>query len=211
MSTALCHRLYKCALYGAFILLFAAGSYAQSKLAVAYNPAPSPGNLNSSLTELMRVAPAANQDLAGLPKEGGKLHWIKFWHRDKAHRAQVITALRRNLQFAVPSLVQDARASSGSISATFKLYQDLNAVCESLDSLLPPGSGGSKTETALGNDLADMNRIREQLSSYIQQTAAAFESKHPELLSSAGHLPKKIIIDDNVPDKPVRKRRSPSN
>jgi hypothetical protein len=63
--------------------------------------------------------------------------------------------LRRNLQFAVPDLIHDAQASGGSISTTFKLYKDLTVVCESLDSLLPPGSREGKTEpTALSNDLS---------------------------------------------------------
>jgi len=48
------------------------------------------------------------------------------------------------------------------------------------------------------------------LSSYIQQTAVSFENKNPQLVLSANGLPKKIIIDDNIPDKPVRKRRAAS-
>ena len=121
-------------------------------------------------------------------------------------------ALRRNLQFAVPNLIHDTQASGGSISTTFKLYIDLTVVCESLDSLLPPGSRESKTELiALSNDLSDMNRLREELSSYIQQTAASIESKNPQLLSSAGRSPKRVIVDDTIPEKPSPKKRRPSD
>jgi hypothetical protein len=120
--------------------------------------------------------------------------------------------LRRNLQFAVPDLIHDAQASGGSISTTFKLYKDLTVVCESLDSLVPPGSREGKTElTALSNDLSDMNRLREELSSYIQRTAASMESKNAQLVSSAGRSPKRVIVDDNTPENPSPKKRRPSN
>src|SRR5262249_24308879 len=134
-----------------------------------------------------------------------------FWRGDKAHKDQMTAALRRNLQFAVPNLIRDAQVSGGSISTTFKLYKDLTVVCESLDSLLPPGSREGKTElTALSNDLSDMNRLREELSSYIQQTAASMESKNPQLVSS-GRSPKRIVVDDNIPEKPSPRKRPPSN
>src|SRR6516225_405557 len=105
-------------------------------------------------------------------------------------------ALRRNLQFAVPDLIRDAQASGGSISTTFALYKDLTVVCESLDSLLPPGSReGNKELAALSNDLSDMNRLRDQLSSHIQQTAASIENKNSQFVSSANRPVKKIIVD----------------
>lgn len=187
------------------------GLFAQSRSAT-YNPPSAPAReLNSTLGELMRVAPLTNQDLTNLQRHGGKFQWVKFWRRDSAHRAQMSAALRRNLQFAVPNLIHEAQVSSGSISTTFKLYKDLSVVSESLDSLLPPGSRDGNAEVkALNTDLSNLNRIREDLSSYIEQASASFESKHPQLVLSAGGFPKKIIIDDNIPDKPVKKRR-PSN
>lgn len=190
--------------------VFSLGLWAQSR-PVSYNPPSSPArDLNSSLDELMRVAPATNQDLTGLPQPG-KLSWIMFWRRDTGHSTQVSAALRRNLESAVPNLVHETQASGGTIAATFKLYNDLSVVCESLDTLVSAGSRTNKPEyKALSNDLSDLNRIREDLSAYIQQTAASLESTHPELLSSAGH-PKKIIVDDNIPDKPKTKKHRPSN
>jgi hypothetical protein len=197
------------------VLLIAAFSLslpAQSKLVSDYTSASAPArDLNSSLAELLRVAPASVQDLTDVHSEG-RFHWVTFWRRDSAHSAQVTAALRRNLQFAVPNLVHDVQVSGGSLSSTFKLYNDLNLVCESLDSLVSGGPHGSKAEyTALVNDLSDLNRIKEDLSSHIQQAAASLESNHPELVSSAGHAPKKIIIDDNVPEKPKTKKHRSSN
>ena len=196
-----------------FVLVFSIGLFAQSRSA-AVSPSPSPvtRDLNTILAELVRASPATSQDLTDLQQQGGRLRWVTFWRGDKVQTARMTTALRRNLQFAVPDLIHDAQASGGSISTTFKLYEDLTVVCESLDSLLPTASREGKTKlTALSNDISDMNRLREELSSYIQQTAASMESKNAQLVSSAGRSPKRVIVDDNIPEKSSPTKRRPSN
>jgi hypothetical protein len=210
MATAVTRRAYWDVLTMSCVVVFSIGVFAQSKRVAAGTSASSPGrDLNTTLAELMRVAPATNQDLGILQQQkGARLQWVTFWRGDKAHTAQTAEALRRNLQFAVPNLIHDVQASGGSISTTFKLYRDLTVLCESMDSLLPPGSHESKAELiALSNDLSDMNRLREDLYIYIQQQAASIESKNQRLSSSAGRSPKKIIVDDNVPEKPSPKKR----
>ncbi len=210
MAIAITRRAYRDVLTTVFVLVFSVGAFAQSRPVAARNSAPSAArDLNSTLGELMRVAPATNQDLGVLQQQqGARLHRVTFWRGDKAHNAETAEALRRNLQFAVPNLIHDAQASGGSISTTFKLYRDLTVLCESLDSLFPPGSHETKTELiALSNDLSDMNRLREDLYLNIQQTAASMESKNQRLSSSAGRAPKRIIVDDNVPEKPSPKKR----
>lgn len=181
MTTTITRRAYWGIRTMVFVFVFRLGLLAQSRPAAVSTSASSVArDLNSTLVELMRAAPATNQDLANLQQQGGRLHWVTFWRGDKTHKAQMTAALRRNLQFAVPNLIHDAQASGGSISTTFNLYRDLTVVCESLDSLLPPGSReGNKELIALRNDLSDMNRLREELSSYIRQTAASIESKNP--------------------------------
>ena len=124
--------------------------------------------------------------------------------------------MRPNLQFAVASLIHDTQASGGRMSTTLKLYRDLTVLCESLDSLLPPGSRESKTElTALSNDLSEMNRLNEDLFSYIfsrPRLCGLIKSKNQQSLSSPGRSPKRIIVvDDNIPEKPSLKKRCPSN
>ena len=212
MTTTIKRPAYCGVLTMVFVLVFSIGLSAQSRPAASSTSVSSGArDLNSTLAELMRVAPATNQDLADLQQSGGRLRWITFWRGDKA-QAKMTTALSRNLQFAVPTLIHDAQASGGSISTTFKLYEDLTVVCESLDSLLPPGSREGKNGlTTLNNDFSDMNRLREELSSYIQRTAASIESKNSQLVSSTGTFPKRIIVDDTVPEKPSPKKRRPSN
>jgi hypothetical protein len=206
-------RLALGALTAVLFLVFSIALSAQSRPAAGHNPTlPVTPGLNATVADLMRVVPATNRDLENMHYEGGKLQWVAFWRRGRAHRAQMTTSLRRNLQLAVPNVIHDVQVSGGSISSTFKLYKDLTVVCESLDSLLPPGSRDGKPELkALTSDLSDMNRIREDLSSYIQRTSASIESKNPQLVLSAGRFPKRIVIDDNVPDKPSARKRRSSN
>ena len=206
--TSTTRRAYWGVLVMVFVLVFSIGLFAQSRPA-AFTSSPVARDLNTTLAELMRASPATSHDLTNLQQQGGRLQRVTFWRGDKAQKAKMTAALRRNLQFAVPDLIHDAQASGGSISTTFKLYKDLTVVCESLDSLLPPGSHEGKTEpTALSNDLSDMNRLREELSSYVQQTAASMDA---QLVSSAGRSPKRVIVDDNIPEKPSPRKRRPSN
>lgn len=206
MATTLAGRAYSGVLTMGFVLALSVGLSAQSRPAAA---APVARDLNSTLAELTRVAPATSQDLdlAYQQQPGGVLRWVAFWRADRPHDVQMAEALRRNLQFAVPNLVHDTQASGGSISTAFKLYNDLTVVCESLNSLLRPGSRESRADfRALNNDFYDMNRLKEELSAYIQQTAASVDSKNPQLMSSAGR-PKRIIVDDNIPENPSPKKR----
>ena len=213
MTATITRRAYWGVFAVVFVLVCGAGVFGQSKPAAASTSAsPAARDLNSILVELMRAAPATNQDLADLQHPGGRLRWVTFWQGETAHKAQMTAALRRNLQFAVPNLIHDAQASGGSISTTFELYKDLTVVCESLDSLLPPGSRkGNHEFRALSNDISDMHRLREELSSYIQRTAASMDGKNSQLVSSAPPPVKRIIVDDTIPEKPSPKKRRPSN
>ncbi|HEX9112495.1 MAG TPA: hypothetical protein VF845_13530 [Terriglobales bacterium] len=213
MTTTIIRRAYWGVLTMVLMVIFSISLFAQSRpVAASTSASPVARDLNSTLVELMRVAPATNQDLDYLQQHSGRLHWVTFWRGDKADKTRMTTALRRNLQFAVPNLIHDAQASGGSISTTFELYKDLAVVCESLDSLLPPGSReGNRDLTALSNDLSDMSRLREELSSYIKRTAASTESKNPQLVSSSGTTVKRIVVDDTIPEKPAPKKRRASN
>ena len=110
------------------VLVFSIGLFAQSgPTAVSTSLAtPVARDLNTTLAELMRAAPATSQDLTDLQQQGGRLHWVTFRQGDKTQKAKMTAALRRNLQFAVPDLIHDAQASGGSISTTLKLYYSLN-------------------------------------------------------------------------------------
>ena len=97
----------------------------------------------------------------------------------------------------MPGLIQDAQNSHGGIGATFKLYNNISVVYESLESLIEvTNSYGKKGESSqIAADYAALGRLRQELSGYIQQTAATLEPAKP------GTLPRKIIVDDNVPSR----------
>ena len=211
MMTTMTRRAYWGVLTLLFVLVFGTGLFAQSRPAASNSASPVARDLNATLVELMRTAPATIQDLDIAQQHRGKLQRVTFWREDKAHNTKMTAALRRNLQFAVPSLIHDAQASGGSISTTFELYKDLTLVCESLDALLPAGSPeGNHELTALSNDLSDLNRLRGELSSHIQRTAASIEGKNPQLEPSANRPVKRIIVDDTIPEKPAPRKRRPS-
>jgi hypothetical protein len=205
MAAVLTRRAYLLTI--GFIVAFSFSLFAQSRPTVV---APGARNLSSTLGDLSRVAPATIQDL-DIAGQHGKLHWVAFWRGDKA-TAETMEALRRNLEVALPNLVHDAQVSGGSISTTFKLYRDLTAVCHSMESLFPRGSESKPELAALNTDFADLNRLKEELSSYIERTAASHESRNPQLYTSAapsGGVPKRII-DDTVPESSSAKKRKAS-
>jgi len=77
------------------------------------------------------------------------------------------------------------------------------------------GSNGKKDEYGpLADDFSALIRIRRDLSTYVQQAAASVETrgKLPYAAASSpaattSQLPKKIIVDDTVPEKKPAKKK----
>src|SRR6266566_4407275 len=106
--TTTTRRVYCGVLVMVFVLVFSIGLFAQSRpAAVSTSPSPVARDLNTTLAELMRASPATSQDLMNLQQQGGRLHRVTFWRGDKAQKAKMTAALRRNLQFAVPDLIHE--------------------------------------------------------------------------------------------------------
>jgi hypothetical protein len=175
---------------------------------------PTPA-LTSALNDLDRVSSATEVDIANLgsSSERSDRNWKnawRFWHpfsssSHSTHDAQAAASLQRNLHEAMPGLIQNAR-TSGSLTATFKLYNNLSVVCELLDALVSSSrSQGGKGDTALANDSAAMGRIRQDLATYVEQTAANLDSKGQYTFTTStpanAKPPKRIVVDDTVPEK----------
>jgi hypothetical protein len=166
--------------------------------------------------------------------ETWKAGWKTGFLKDGAHKDQAKQAagsLQRNLANALPGLIHDVQASRGSISATFKLYDDVSLVCEAVDSLIAASEAeGKKGDAApLAEDYSAMARVRRALSNYIQQSSANMETRSVRTTYSATAAPaaqparkvtaaaappagpqivmdqgvKKIIVDDTQPEKTV--------
>lgn len=173
-------------------------------------PAPA---LNAIVAELQKTVESANLDL-------GKLR-IEKWKAGDTERQQmqqVAMSLQKNIKFAIPGLINDVQAAPGSVAKAFKLYHDLNVVYEYLNSLSEAaGAYGKKEEYGpLANDASGLDNARQDLSTYIEQTANTLEEKlrqpvvaqQPQPTTQA---PKKIVIDDDAaPAKKTKKKKSAS-
>jgi len=138
-------------------------------------------DLNTALLDLDRVSQATQSDIANMHVEKWKSGWKPGFLKGNSHQAeaqQAATSLQRNLAYALPGLIHDVQNSRGSLSATFKLYDDVSLVCEAVDSLINASeAAGKKNEAApLGDDYSALTRIRRSLSAYIQQASAQWEN-----------------------------------
>lgn len=189
-------------------------------------------DLNSTLMDLDRASQATQNDIANLHVESWKSGWKTGFLKDGSHKDQAQHAagsLQRNLSSALPELIHDVQSSRGGISASFKLYDDVTLLCETLDSLITASErAGKKNDAApLENDYSALARVRRSLAGYIQQSAAIWEthgklpvvsfatpaaqpsrqqpsrqmsSSSPQIVTTDQGV-KKIIIDDTVPEK----------
>ncbi len=191
-------------------------------------------DLATTLVDLDRVSQATQSDIANMHVETWKAGWKTGFLKDGEHKDQAQQAaksLQRNLANALPGLIHDVQSSRGSVSTTFKLYDDVSLVCEAVDSLISASeAAGKKGDAApLVDDFSAFARIRRSLSNYIQQSSSVLESRSrtsyaavsapapqaaapQRAVAKAVAAPaapqvvmdqgvKKIIVDDTVQDK----------
>src|SRR2546423_5495767 len=195
----------------AMVLLCSLLTVAQTASTAASQPATAAAtpSLNTVLADLQRVALATSGDI-------GKLR-IEKWKTDSSQKQQmhqVADSLQRNITSAIPGLISDVQNSQGSVSKTFKLYHNVNVVYEFLNSLAEAtGAFGKKEEyEPLATDAASLDNIRQNLSTYIEQTATSLETRpkpgtSPTQSAQTSKGPKKIVIDDAAPSKKKTTRK----
>jgi hypothetical protein len=149
-------------------------------------------DLNSALISLNQVSQATQNDIANMRVESWKSGWKPGFMKGNSHQAeaqQAATSLQRNLRYALPELVHNVQSSRGSMSTTFKLYDDVSLVCEAVDSLINASeAAGKKNEAApLLDDYTALAKVRRSLSAYIQEASAQWENhgKAPNAALSA--------------------------
>ncbi len=197
-------------------------------------------DLSGTLADLQRVAETTQNDISSMRFDkwgpGWRLGFL-FRNSHSKEAQHLALSLKRNMDGVLPGMIGDARTSRGSMTATFKLYDDVSVLCQTLNSLATDTElYGKKDEYGpLAEDFNAMSRVRRNLSVYIEQKASAIESRGgaPVYASSyspappiqraarstaaaapanttqttTGTLPKKIIIDDNIPEtKPAKKK-----
>jgi hypothetical protein len=166
-----------------FVMVFALGYNLSAQARGAHRTQPADNgrmDLNSALISLDRVSQATQSDIANMHVESWK-SWKPGFMKGNSHQAeaqQAATSLQRNLRYALPELIHNVQSSRGSMSTTFKLYDDVSLVCEAVDSLINASeAAGKKSEAAsLTDDYSTLTKVRRSLSAYIQQATAQWEN-----------------------------------
>jgi hypothetical protein len=166
------------------VMMFALGYNLSAQARGAQRKSADTGHtdLNTALINLDRVSQATQNDIANMHVESWKSGWkpgfMKGGSSHQAEAQQAATSLQRNLRYALPELVHNVQNSRGSMSTTFKLYDDVSLVCEAVDSLINASeASGKKSEAApLLDDYAALAKVRRSISAYIQQATAQWEN-----------------------------------
>jgi hypothetical protein len=138
---------------------------------------------------------------------------IGKWKTESAQRQQAqqnADSLVRNMQAALPAIVDAARQQPQSFTANFKLYRNLSAL---YDVMLPltesAGAFGQKGEfQALGEQLQRWDEIRRNYGDYIEELAVRRDAAAQAAAAAQQAKPKKIIVDDEAPAASKKKKKN---
>ncbi|MFZ0958828.1 MAG: hypothetical protein WAN60_20990 [Candidatus Sulfotelmatobacter sp.] len=170
--------------------------------------------VNGLLTQLETTSKAAQGDLTNLR--------IDRWKTDAGTKKQAlgnVDSILRNLQNALPEIIEKLRAAPEDVPATFNLYRNLDALYDVLGGVVEEtGAFGSKDDfQALANDLKSFEGTRKALAERLENLATAKEAEIVRLRSDLKTAqaaipvapPKKIVVDDNEPVKKPPAKKPP--
>lgn len=179
------------------VTLFANGVAAQT-------PTATP-DLPSLLNALDQSAQQAAVQIAALR--------IEKWKTEGEVRQQAqanADSLQRNLTTALPALTATVRSAPQDLTAVFKLYRNVNALGEVLNSLAESaGAFGKKEEfQVLQRSAQDLDQARRSLADYLENLVTQKEAELQRLRAAAhpagaATLPHKVIVDNDPA--PIRK------
>jgi hypothetical protein len=170
--------------------------------------------LNVILTQVEQTSQSAQVDLARLR--------VERWKADSGFKRQAqanVDSLMRNMKAALPEVIAQLRAAPEDLSATFKLYRNLDALYDVLGPVVEStGAFASRDEyDSLTSDLGGFEKARRSLAERLEILSSAKEAELTRLrteLRAAQAVspapPKKIVVDDNEPPKkPAKKKTAP--
>jgi chromosome segregation ATPase len=162
--------------------------------------------LNGLLSQLEATSQTTQVDLAKLRIEKWKMSGS-----DKKQALQYVESVQRNLQGALPEIIGQLRNAPEDVSASFKLYRNLDALYDVLNTILEGAqSVAPKDESqALATDLNGFEESRKQLAERIENLSASKEQElnrlHTEVRTLQAQVeaapPKKVVVDDSEPAK----------
>jgi phage shock protein A len=175
----------------------------------------SANQLNTLLSQLEEASQAAQSDLAKMR--------VEKWKTDSGSKRQAegnAESIQRNLRSALPEIIAELKASPESLTSTFKLYRNLDALYDVFESVAESaGAFGSRDDfQSLQNDVSAFERLRRSVAERMETMDGAKEVEVTRLraaLQSAQantptQPPKKIVVDDDAPvKKPVKKKPAP--
>jgi len=201
-----------------FLLWFSPVFCIGSVLATAQTqPTPVPYASASQVNTLLANLEQASQTTLG---DLGKIR-IDKWKADSDVKRQTqadVDSLSRNLQSALPTIVEELRSSPEDMAATFKLYHNLDALHDVFRSVAESaGAFGAKNDyQSLANDAEAIDNIRRELAERMQTLATSKEAELTRLRAAVKAAqasppapPKKIVVDDNEPPKKPAKKKVP--
>jgi hypothetical protein len=163
--------------------------------------------LNQLMTNLQQTSQQTQDDLSRLR--------IDKWKTDSGTKHQTqsdVESIQRNLQTALPGIVNDLKNSPESTPLTFKLYRNLDALYDVMSSVVEStGAFGSRDEfQGLEKDLASLESSRRAFADRMDKIATAKESEIGQLRTAlqtarAEIPPKKTLVDDTAPQPPPKK------
>jgi len=170
--------------------------------------------VNGLLAQLEASSKATQGDLMKLR--------IERWKTDGGSKKRSlgdVDSVQRNLQNALPEMIENLRNAPEDLPATFKLYRNLDALYDVLGSLVEStGAFGSKDDLqALSNDLNSFEATRKQLAERMGNLAASKEQEivrlRTDLKTAQAAIPvappKKTVVDDNEPPKKPAVKKKP--
>jgi hypothetical protein len=176
-------------------------------------PYATANQVNGLMSQLESTATSTASDLSRLRINKWKAPGVAK-KQDEENRQSIL----RNLETALPGMINGVRSNPDDIAASFTLYRNLDALYDVLGSVAQDaGAFGPREDyQPLANDLNSVEQLRRQLAERIATLASSKETELAHLrtevqaarAAAAAAPPKKVVVDDNAPDKkPVRKKR----
>lgn len=157
--------------------------------------------LNQLMSGLQQASQSTQDDISHLR--------IEKWKTDGNTKRQTendTQSIQRNLQNALPAMLGDLKNSPESLPATFKVYRNLDALYDVLNSVVESaGAFGNKEDfQSLNKDLGSIEESRRAFAERMDKLSAAKETEISQLrsqLQSARAVipPKKVVVDDTEP------------
>src|SRR6266550_6111800 len=215
LNWRMCHMIHRQALLLSCCLSLALVSIAQTAAAQA----PAPPVSYSSINELNQLLGTLQQASQSTLADLGHLR-IDKWKMDAGTKRQTeadVESIEKNLQNALPGILNELKASPENVALTFKMYRNLDALFDVMTSVAESaGAFGNKDEfQGLNRDLGALQDSRRAFADRMDRIALAKETELGQLRAAlqtarAEAAPKKTVVDDTAPPpkKPGTRKKS---